>query len=63
MLLGLRTVEGAPLATLQTLGLSDTSGPLADLIADGFLRLQGGRVAATPTSRPVLDAVLRTLLI
>ncbi|MNL15871.1 Oxygen-independent coproporphyrinogen-III oxidase 1 [compost metagenome] len=62
VLLGLRTVEGAPLATLQTLGLSDTSGPLADLIADGFLRLQEGRVAATPTGRPVLDAVLRTLL-
>ncbi|HUH10432.1 MAG TPA: hypothetical protein VLZ73_07775, partial [Brevundimonas sp.] len=44
------------------LGLSDTSGPLADLIADGFLRLQEGRVAATPAGRPVLDAVLRTLL-
>lgn len=63
MLLGLRTIEGVPLTTLTALGLSEQTGPLADLIADGFLRLQEGRVAATPTGRPVLDAVLRTLLI
>ena len=62
VLLGLRTVEGVPLATLTTLGLSEQTGPLADLIADGFLILAEGRVAATATGRPVLDAVLRTLL-
>ena len=62
VLLGLRTVEGVPLATLTRLGLSDQTGPLADLIADGFLTLTEGRVAATPTGRPVLDAVLRALL-
>ena len=62
VLLGLRTVEGVPLTLLHTLGLSETAGPLADLIADGFLGLQDGQVAATPTGRPVLDAVLRTLL-
>ncbi|MNT06556.1 Oxygen-independent coproporphyrinogen-III oxidase 1 [compost metagenome] len=62
VLLGLRTVEGVPLGTLTALGLSDQTGPLADLIADGFLTLIEGRVAATPTGRPVLDAVLRTLL-
>ena len=62
VLLGLRTVEGVPLTTLQALGLSDISGPLADLIADGFLKMGAGRVAATPTGRPVLDAVLRALL-
>ena len=62
VLLGLRTVEGVPLTLLTTLGLSEQAGPLADLIADGFLTLDEGRVAATATGRPVLDAVLRALL-
>ena len=62
VLLGLRTVEGVPLTLLHTLGLSETTGPLADLIADGFLGLQDGRVAATARGRPLLDAVLKALL-
>ncbi len=62
VLLGLRTIEGVSLTTLQALGLSDQTGPLADLLADGFLTLHQGRVAATASGRPVLDAVLRTLL-
>lgn len=62
VLLGLRTVEGVPLTLLHTLGLSETTGPLADLIADGFLTSQVGRVAATARGRPLLDAVLKALL-
>lgn len=62
VLLGLRTVEGVPLSLLQTLSLSETTGPLADLIADGFLSLQDDRVAATARGRPLLDAVLKALL-
>jgi len=62
VLLGLRTVEGVSLATLAALGLNPASNPLADLIADGFLSLAHGRIAATATGRPVLDAVLRALL-
>ncbi len=62
VLLGLRTVEGVPLTLLHTLGLSETTGPLADLIADGFLTSQAGRVAATARGRPLLDAVLKALL-
>ena len=62
VLLGLRTVEGVSLTTLQILSLSDQTAPLADLLADGFLTLTQGRVAATASGRPVLDAVLRTLL-
>ncbi len=62
VLLGLRTVEGVPLTLLHTLGLSETTGPLADLIADGFLGLHDGRVAATARGRPLLDAVLKALL-
>ncbi|RZJ17178.1 MAG: radical SAM family heme chaperone HemW [Brevundimonas sp.] len=62
VLLGLRTVEGVPLTTLSALGLNSGSNPLAGLIADGFLALSSGRIAATATGRPVLDAVLRALL-
>ncbi|MFC5390543.1 radical SAM family heme chaperone HemW [Brevundimonas bullata] len=62
VLLGLRTVEGVPLTLLHTLGLSETTGPLADLIAGGFLTSEAGRVAATARGRPLLDAVLKALL-
>lgn len=62
VLLGLRTVEGVPIPTLTVLGIDPASGALADLIADGFLTLRDGRVAATATGRPLLDAVLRALL-
>jgi oxygen-independent coproporphyrinogen-3 oxidase len=62
VLLGLRTVEGVPLALLQRLGLSADEGRLADLLADGFVRLNEGRVAATASGRPLLDAVLKALL-
>ncbi|MNJ28067.1 Oxygen-independent coproporphyrinogen-III oxidase 1 [compost metagenome] len=63
VLLGLRTVEGVPLALLQRLGLTAEEGRLADLLADGFVSLAQGRVAATASGRPLLDAVLKTLLI
>lgn len=62
VLLGLRTTEGVPLGLLQSLGLSDRSGALADLISDGFVALSDGRVAATAKGRPILDALLRALL-
>ena len=61
-LLGLRTLEGAALSDLQTLGRSRDRGPLADLLADGFLALSGARIVATPRGRPVLDGVLKALL-
>ena len=62
ILLGLRTVEGAALADLATLGRKVEAGPLADLIADGFLEVEAERVRATAPGRPVLDSVLGTLL-
>jgi oxygen-independent coproporphyrinogen-3 oxidase len=62
VLLGLRTVEGVPLAVLADLQISPAGGRLADLIADGFLTLSDGRVAATARGRPVLDGVLKALL-
>ena len=62
MLLGLRTVEGAPVGLLADLGLDADAAPTADLITDGFLRLSAGRLVATPRGRPVLDGVLKALL-
>ena len=62
VLLGLRTIEGVPLSLLEGLGASASQGPLADLLSDGFVSLERGRVAATARGRPVLDAVLRALL-
>ncbi|MES2860416.1 MAG: radical SAM family heme chaperone HemW [Pseudomonadota bacterium] len=61
-LLGLRTVEGVALADMAALDLMPTSEPVAGLVADGFLELSNGRIAATATGRPVLDAVLKALL-
>jgi oxygen-independent coproporphyrinogen-3 oxidase len=63
VLLGLRTVEGAALADLAMLGRSPGDAPLAALVADGFLEVTGERVRATPAGRPLLDAVLRALLV
>lgn len=62
VLLGLRTVEGVPLTLLQGLGLSADGGRLAELLDDGFVALTEGRIAATATGRPLLDAVLKVLL-
>ena len=63
VLLGLRTVEGVALAELAVLDRTVETGALAGLIADGFLTVTGGRVVATPAGRPVLDGVLRALLV
>ena len=49
LLLGLRTVDGAPMWLLATLGLSVAASPAVDLMA-------------TARGRPVLDGVLRALL-
>lgn len=63
VLLGLRTVEGVPLAVLKALGLSPVKRPLSDLLADGFLALADDRIAATHRGRPVLDGVLKAILV
>lgn len=62
VLLGLRTVEGAALVDLAALGRTPAGGPLGGLIEDGFLEARSGRVIATASGRPVLDAVLKALL-
>ncbi|HTI66702.1 MAG TPA: radical SAM family heme chaperone HemW [Caulobacteraceae bacterium] len=57
LLMGLRTVEGVPLAELQPLPLSK----LADLAQARFVRVADGRLYATAQGRPVLDRVIREL--
>lgn len=59
LLLGLRTLEGVALADLDAL---DLAARVDVLVEDGFLAIADDRVAATPTGRPVLDAVLKALL-
>jgi putative oxygen-independent coproporphyrinogen III oxidase len=59
LLLGLRTVEGVALTDLAAL---DLTARVDGLVEDGFLAIADGRVAATPTGRPVLDALLKALL-
>ena len=63
VLLGLRTVEGVALEELAVLGRTAETEPLAGLIADGFLAVEADRVIATTAGRPVLDGVLRALLV
>ncbi|WP_312814730.1 radical SAM family heme chaperone HemW [Brevundimonas sp.] len=62
VLLGLRTVEGVPLSVLSRLGLSANDGPLSDMLSEGFLQYEGGRIRATREGRPVLDSILKRLL-
>ncbi|WP_309627013.1 radical SAM family heme chaperone HemW [Brevundimonas sp.] len=62
LLLGLRTVEGVTLADLADLAALDLTTRVDGLVEDGFLAVADGRVAATATGRPVLDAVLKALL-
>ena len=63
VLLGLRTVEGVALSDLAAVGRTVETEPLAGLIADGFLAVSADRVRATVNGRPVLDGVLRALLV
>ena len=63
VLLGLRTVEGVALADLAALGRAADAEPLAGLIGDGFLEIETGRLRATTLGRPVLDGVLKALLV
>jgi oxygen-independent coproporphyrinogen-3 oxidase len=57
LLMGLRTVEGVPLAELRPLTLDK----LPDLRDAGFVRVAGDRLYATAQGRPVLDRVIREL--
>ncbi len=57
LLMGLRTVEGAPLAALSPLGITK---PRIEAL-DGFVTLEAERIKATPRGRLVLDRVAAEL--
>lgn len=63
LMLALRTAEGAPLELLADLGLDPAAEPAAALVEGGFLAVRDGRIAATAAGRPVLDALIRRLLV
>ena len=63
LLMGLRLTEGIDLARHARLaGHGIDPARIAELEALGLVTMQGGRLAATSAGRPVLNAVLRTLL-
>jgi oxygen-independent coproporphyrinogen-3 oxidase len=59
LLLGLRTVEGAPLGELADLPLNARA--LDMLQAERLVAVDGGRLTATARGRPVLDRVCAEL--
>lgn len=63
LMLGLRVSEGVDVGLLAPLGLAVGDARVGPLVEGGFLRVTEGRIAATATGRPVLDAVLRGLLV
>jgi len=60
VLLGLRTVEGVAVSVLEDVA---TPGATASLIADGLLEHINGHIRTTATGRPLLDGVLKALLV
>lgn len=60
LMLGLRMTEGVALSALAPL---DLEARIASLVDEGFLSDSPNRLAATPSGRKVLDAVIRALLV
>jgi oxygen-independent coproporphyrinogen-3 oxidase len=60
LMMGLRLSEGVPLARFAAEGVEPLDS--ADLVAEGFLALENGRLRATAAGRPLLNALLARLL-
>ena len=64
LMMSLRLSEGADITRYQSLaGHSLPENRIQALVSDGFITRIGDRIAATATGRPVLNALLRELLI
>lgn len=61
LILGLRIDDGVDLDELEPLALTANSGRIVDLVEQDLVRLNGGRLAATPRGRLLLDSVTRAL--
>jgi oxygen-independent coproporphyrinogen-3 oxidase len=62
VMLGLRVLDGLPLAALDPLGLAPEAPEVAALRDAGLVRTDGGRLTATAQGRLVLDRVISELL-
>jgi putative oxygen-independent coproporphyrinogen III oxidase len=64
LMMSLRLTEGSDLDRFIDLGgKSPSQSGLAKLMDGGFITLSGSRLSATPSGRPILNALLRELLI
>jgi oxygen-independent coproporphyrinogen-3 oxidase len=61
LLMSLRLAEGMQVSRYLSHGARLPQGRLADLVGLGLVVLQQDRLIATPTGRPVLNAILREL--
>jgi oxygen-independent coproporphyrinogen-3 oxidase len=62
LMMGLRLREGVSLDRMRCLGMEVDPGKISDLTDGGFVAIDGDRLCLTAKGRPVLDAVLRTLV-
>ena len=63
ILMGLRTYEGVRWGELAALGLGPESPVVRDLVGQGLLAEDTGRLRATPAGRFVLDGVTKALIV
>lgn len=63
LMMGLRLTEGISLSRHATFGRSLPNEKLAQLIDLGLVEIDGDRFRATPHGRPLLNAILRELLV
>jgi coproporphyrinogen III oxidase-like Fe-S oxidoreductase len=59
--MGLRTIEGVPLAELAPLGLAPAS--IETMVGDGLLVCEAGSLIATRRGRAVLDRITLDLAV
>ncbi|MGE0610742.1 MAG: radical SAM family heme chaperone HemW [Hyphomicrobiales bacterium] len=62
LLMALRLTEGADIARYESMGGRLDPARLAQLEADGLLEIRGGRLAATPSGRLVLNRLIAELI-
>lgn len=63
VMMGLRTGEGIELARLAQLDVTINPGAIDRLVSDGWVAKADGRIKTTVKGRPVLNAILRELLV